>query len=648
MTLSIFQSTFAASFCSTLAPAFRWRRLLACLLLSSCLGGCALVKVSSESRVFYTSSVLAGRISSDLSWNGPVVVAAIRQTSGHGEIAHYAILHEAGGFELIVPKGEYHVVAFGDANRNLTLDPGEPSGQYPAKILADGVGAVVSVDIAISGKGQTAMSTGTSVGSQPTWGYHSTQAGAIASLDEPIYSAAVGEHGYWAPVDFFRESGGNVYFLEPYDPARIPVLFVHGAAGSPQDWRFFITHLDRSRYQPWFFYYPSGASLDSMSYLLYWKLLNLERRYHFNTLYLTAHSMGGLIVRDFLAHHGAQFPAAKAFISISTPWGGDTLATLGTQYSPAVIPSWRDVQSAGPFVRSLFAKPLPNGLDYYLFFGHGGHYSLLQSSNTDGTITLESELRPEAQAEARMVYGFNENHTSILASPQVFAQFEAVLDAITKKGAGIAHGDAGNLHITFHYEQRDAVAKPDPILVLTPVNRNQARIVVPLNTLDSGKVLGPFPPGDYRANLLAFAYAAAPHALPLTIGAGGTPTLVFTLQPDGMLYGNFASASMPLSAPASDPRKLNRNVHIESIMLSDGQHTRVVIPDPGVADRTLDSWLEGKDYATQSSFSFVGLAAGDYQITIKATGQPPYSEIRHVVPGHYGELKPISIGTNAH
>jgi len=94
------------------------------------------------------------------------------------------------------------------------------------------------------------------------------------------------------------------------------VLLVHGALGSPQDWRAFFTGLDRTRYQAWFFCYPSGAAIDSMAYLLYWKLLNLQLRYHFDTLYLTAHSMGGLVVRTFLLNHGAQFPQARGICRI--------------------------------------------------------------------------------------------------------------------------------------------------------------------------------------------------------------------------------------------------------------------------------------------------------------------------------------------
>ena len=66
------------------------------------------------------------------------------------------------------------------------------------------------------------------------------------------------------------------------------MLFIHGATGTPRNWRYFIKHIDRTRFQPWFFYYPSGLRIDSMAYLLLWKLANLQAKYHFNKIYFTA------------------------------------------------------------------------------------------------------------------------------------------------------------------------------------------------------------------------------------------------------------------------------------------------------------------------------------------------------------------------
>jgi len=89
-------------------------------------------------------------------------------------------------------------------------------------------------------------------------------------MDEFVFSDEYGVKGLWNSMEFFREISGNVYFLEEYDPTKIPILFVHGAAGSPQNWRAFFEDIDRDKYQPWFFYYPSGTSIDSMSHLLLW------------------------------------------------------------------------------------------------------------------------------------------------------------------------------------------------------------------------------------------------------------------------------------------------------------------------------------------------------------------------------------------
>ncbi len=248
----------------------------------------------------------------------------------------------------------------------------------------------------------------------------------IVSLGSRLFSVARGKSGYWSPARFLEEIGAHIYTTERYDPAKTPILFVHGAAGTPRDWRFFVTHLDRRRYQPWFYYYPSGASVEDTARQLYQRLVELREGYNPSQVYITAHSLGGLVVRFLLAEHGDSLPWIKLFVSISTPWGGEPLTTLGVSLSPIVVPSWDDLRPRGAFLKELFAKPLPAGLDYYLFFGHRGSRSLIRPNN-DGTVTLASMLRQEAQAEAKAVYGFDESHTSILSSAEVLAKFNALL-----------------------------------------------------------------------------------------------------------------------------------------------------------------------------------------------------------------------------
>ncbi len=608
------------------------------------MSACSLIKLKEESKAFYSSTVFVGRISSTVPWDKPIVIAAYAKHDGRLEIAHYTVLHEAGGYELMVPKGEYSLFAFGDANGNLTLDTGEPVGQYgTSPVAASGTGAVIDLDFVISDKAQADIPFGTAIATPMGEKFHSTQVGAIADLDAPIFSAEFGKHGYWAPVEFFKEAGGNIYFLEKYDPTKTPILFVHGAGGSPQNWRYFFKQIDRTRYQPWFFYYPSGSSVESISYLLYWKLSNLQRRYHFDKIYFTAHSMGGLVVRSFLTNYGSQFPLVKVFVSLSTPWGGDNMADLGVQYSPAVIPAWNDMQVGGRFMQSLFQKPLPQDVDYYLFFGHSGRYSLMRSANNDGAITLDSQLRPAAQAEARMVYGFNEDHTSILSSSQVFAQYEAVLKAAEKKAHDGTKVRNGNLRIAFSYEQQENLPRSEPLLMLTPTDATREKILLPISALDSGRELGPFPPGTYNASLLAYAFKTTPLKTPVTIAAGLSPDLKFSLRPLGVLVGYIGADIKPVDNPAGSYREPHRDIVIESITLTGGKETRTLTPDKGAKDRTLEHYLAGEDYAFQSSFSFVGLSEGDYELTIKAAGYQDYKHTYHVVPGQYGYSKPIDL-----
>jgi pimeloyl-ACP methyl ester carboxylesterase len=141
-------------------------------------------------------------------------------------------------------------------------------------------------------------------------------------LDDELFSEEHGSKGYWEGVSFFKEFGGNIYFLEEYDPQKIPILFIHGATGTPKGWKYFVDNIDRTRFQPWFFYYPSGARIQGMSYLLLWKLENLKFKYNFEQLYITAHSMGGLVARSFIIDYGTHFPYVKLFVSLATPWGG--------------------------------------------------------------------------------------------------------------------------------------------------------------------------------------------------------------------------------------------------------------------------------------------------------------------------------------
>jgi pimeloyl-ACP methyl ester carboxylesterase len=219
---------------------------------------------------------------------------------------------------------------------------------------------------------------------------------------------------------------GRIVAFEPCDPARLAVLFVHGANGSPSDWFSFAARLDRSRFQALFFAYPPDASVDEAARGLHEGLMDLRRRAGCEPVVFTAHSLGGLVVRSFLLEHGAAFPRATLFVSLSTPWAGEPLARLGARLAPVHRPAWADLVPASGTLQRLFASPLPQHVRHVLFFSHKGRFSIL-AGNRDGAVTLASQLDPRAQGEASLVVGFDEDHDGILASEPVFDRYAAVL-----------------------------------------------------------------------------------------------------------------------------------------------------------------------------------------------------------------------------
>ena len=99
---------------------------------------------------------------------------------------------------------------------------------------------------------------------------------------------------------------------------------------------------------------------------------------------------------------------------------------MGLKYSPGVIPAWKDMGPHSDFVRSIYRRPLPEGIDFYLLFGHQGNRNPFRPNN-DGVVTLESQLDPRAQSEAKMVFGFKEDHTSILYSKDVTTLINTIM-----------------------------------------------------------------------------------------------------------------------------------------------------------------------------------------------------------------------------
>jgi hypothetical protein len=252
--------------------------------------------------------------------------------------------------------------------------------------------------------------------------------GEVTSLDDERFSEKYGQRGMWTPFDFAARAGGGVFFLEPYDPDRIPVLFVAGMGGYPREFRGLIDALDKSRYQAWVYLYPSGGRLASAARLLNDSIETLHARHRFDQLYVTAYSIGGLVSRGFIQLNTAsgENRYLRLFVSISTPWQGHRAAGNGVRFSPVVIPSWIDLQTNSDYQKAIFSRPLPPPLEYHLLWSRNGLDPAPERAN-DGVVYVTSELRPDAVLDARSVLGFRESHASMLTSADVIRAYRGIL-----------------------------------------------------------------------------------------------------------------------------------------------------------------------------------------------------------------------------
>jgi pimeloyl-ACP methyl ester carboxylesterase len=247
--------------------------------------------------------------------------------------------------------------------------------------------------------------------------------GTLVAWDDPRFSPEAAGEGMWTPHEAFKKYGAGMFFVEPYDPARVPVVFVHGINGSARDFKTVIDNLDRSRFQAWVFQYPSGFRLELINEFLFRILEDLQVRYRFDRYAIVAHSMGGLVSRgavNKIVARGGKQPIAL-YVTISTPWEGHEAAEMGTRYSPVVLPVWLDMSPGSPYLAELFRTKLPDSMPYYLFFGFRG------GSGSDGTVSLKSMLDLAGQDQAVRIAGLPEDHMSILASGTLIERLNAVL-----------------------------------------------------------------------------------------------------------------------------------------------------------------------------------------------------------------------------
>lgn len=350
-----------------------------------------------------------------------------------GEIIDHLVFLRPGEFEIWLRRQGGSLFAYADLNGDSTYQATEPYDWAHWEDVANAnSGEIGQMKISIEpiGSGQhppPVELVDQNIDQVPKIvGFNE---GSIATLEDERFSPEVAEDGLWRPIGMLTSGVTGLYFLEPYDPGRIPVVFVHGIGGTPRNFGSIIEALDTVRFQPWFMYYPSGFKLSSLSRTLHQIIETLRIRHGFRHVHIIAHSMGGLVSREYvnlcIASDGCEY--VRTFISIASPFGGIIFAEWGIEYSPIVVPVWNDLTPKSDFLADLFKSDLPDSLQHYLLFAYR-NTSLILTTSSDGVIDLSSQLRVEAQNQAIMLRGFDQSHVGVLDDPELHSTINKILD----------------------------------------------------------------------------------------------------------------------------------------------------------------------------------------------------------------------------
>jgi pimeloyl-ACP methyl ester carboxylesterase len=410
--------------------------------------GCVLLQVREQQQKAQNMARIWGSVRTEEPHAHPLVVVLVRVEGESGTIFDHFVVERAGRFYFVVTPGTYALAAFEDVSGDLVYEPDEPA--LPARDseryeLGPG-DSVKDIELVIHPEGRAYVDGPVDISALQARNIHDQARasigqlsikGEVVGLDDPRFDAENGKLGLWKPFDFVFDVGPGIYFLEEYDDEKTPVLFVHGIGGYPREFEALVEGLDRGRFQPWVYYYPSGAHLDRIADHLAQLVVELRHVHGFDELFVVAHSMGGLVARAFILTHYdiTHSDTVKLFVSISTPWGGQASAQKGVERSPVVVASWRDVAPASAFLKEIFyedpetarvRRRLPEHAAFHLMFGYRRNGKLPGASG-DRVIAAASALRLEAQNEAESIRGFDYDHTEILRSPEASARLNEIL-----------------------------------------------------------------------------------------------------------------------------------------------------------------------------------------------------------------------------
>ncbi len=258
-------------------------------------------------------------------------------------VEHYGFVWKDNEFDRLAPVGDYRTNAIRSFHRcggagiplvvttpNRSGDPFRPKKQNFAATLClraqqveslEQDGAVDHVPYAEAGSAAAINSTPIAAGAPFALElYDPLRVDRRVGCAEPIakdLSAPLvfGLKGQSRTIlaDFINpignESESRLYFLEPYQSRKIPLVLIHGLLSDPFTWVEMVNELRAQpgfiqRYQIWVYEYPTGRSFFASGAALRKQLNRARELYdpnrqdpYFSNMVLVGHSMGGLIAK---------------------------------------------------------------------------------------------------------------------------------------------------------------------------------------------------------------------------------------------------------------------------------------------------------------------------------------------------------------
>jgi hypothetical protein len=431
------------------------RRWIATLALALLAPGCTTLRLAldfeKQGAQARALARIEGRIDTEAPAEGPLVVVLTKPGTSEDALpvgVDTFVRQTPGSFAFPVAPGRYRLGAYEDRNQNRLLDPGErmldPRFGQPLEL---GRGEVARQDLVLAADATTPPGLVASIDVRGTiartpreqlefslWAW-TVQGEVCENPRDARFGLASAQRGLWQTMDFLNEGLAGIYFLAPYDPERIPVLFVHGLAGTPQQLLPLMEGLDAERFQPWFYFYPSGFPLDRIAGHLSALLARLQVAHGFDALAVVAHSAGGLVARAAVLDYAreTQRDDVRLLVTLATPWGGQASAAGAAGARVELPPSFQDMSPSSEFLRRLFyedaglgtLRPLPDAVEFHMLIG----FRMRSRSRiaNDGTVTLASQALPAAQGQATSLRALDAGHVDILEHPDAKARVNELL-----------------------------------------------------------------------------------------------------------------------------------------------------------------------------------------------------------------------------